>query len=113
MKTLWLFLLMMVLAAPAWAGVVTLKWDESPTATGYEIEQSVDAGTTWVKVADVTSSVCIASQCSHTFTAPSTGYVLFRYLAKNAVGTSVRFDAGSWHCESCAPPPAATNVGVQ
>lgn len=106
-------LLKFALPGVAWAAEVTLKWDESPTATGYEIEQSVDAGATWAMVADLPPSVCVAGQCQHLLTAPATGLVMFRFVAKNAAGRTVRYDAGSWHCESCLPPSPATNVGVQ
>ena len=106
-------LIIILLSSPALAGPVTLRWDVSSTATGYEVEQSLDNGSSWTKVVDLTTSVCTATACTHTLTAPVTGQVLYRFVSKNAVGRSTRYDAGTWYCESCKPPSSAANVGIQ
>lgn len=107
--------LLLLLASPAFAGTVTLKWDVSTGATSYEIEQSVDSGATYVLVASPTATIACgtATTCSHTLVAPSTGLVLFRFSSVNSVGKTTRFGEGAWHCESCKPPLATANVGVQ
>ena len=102
--------------ALASAGSVTLRWEASTGATGYEIEQSVDNGTTYTLVANLTTAVAcpsVTTPCTTTLTAPSTGLVLFRFSAKNAIGKTIRFGEGVWHCESCKPPTQPANVGVQ
>lgn len=95
------------------AGPITLLWDESPGATSYDIEASTDNGVTWAVVASPLASVCANTECNFTLTAPSTGRVLYRFVAKNAIGHTPRYDAGMWYCESCKPPSGPLNVGIQ
>lgn len=95
------------------AGDITLHWEAAPGATGYEIEQSIDAGTTWTKVADLTATVCTPAGCSIALTAPAAGRTLYRFVAKNAAGRTIRYDAGTWSCESCKPPANLGKVGIQ
>jgi hypothetical protein len=115
MRTLMIAVLVAALAAAAHAGSVPLEWDPSPGATGYEVEQSTDNGTTWTRILDLTGAVCTGTpaRCAATYAAPSTGLVLLRFVAKNAAGKTVRFGEGVWHCETCKPPAAPRAVGVQ
>lgn len=112
--TPWLLLLAsLLIASSAWAGPQVLSWDEVPTATSYGVEQSVDKGATWTAVTPTVGPTCASGRCTVTVTAPATGFVLYRVWAANSVGRTTRTTAGQWVCESCAPPPAAANVGVQ
>ena len=115
MKRLLLLCALLLLAAPAWAGPQVLSWDQVATATSYGVEQSVDNGATWTAVTPTAGPTCAGTpvRCTATVTAPGTGLVLYRVSASNSVGTTTRFNAGLWVCESCAPPPQAVNVGVQ
>lgn len=115
-RTLLILAVVLGLAAPAEAGSVTLRWSAVQGATAYVIEQTIDAGKTWTQVgADQPPSVCTGtpSICTFTFQAPATGMVLFRYGARNALGTSMRFGEGTWHCQSCAPPSLVSNLEIQ
>ena len=107
--------LVAVLTPAAHAGPQVLSWDPVATATGYGVEQSINAGATWTAVTPSAGPTCGGTpiRCAATVTAPATGLALYRISASNAVGTTVRFTAGLWICESCAPPPQAVNIGVQ
>jgi len=108
------YLVLIALVGLGEAGSVTLVWDPVINATGYEIEQSVDNGATWIVVVpNVPASVCVGTpaQCKVVYVAPDR--VQIRFVAKNAMGRTVRYDAGVWHCASCAPPGLSTNVGTQ
>ena len=105
--------LLLLLAAPAWAGPQVLSWDVIPFATSYGVEQSVDSGVTWVPVTLPAEPICAVDRCTTTVTAPTTGVVLYRMWAANAVGRGTRFTAGLWVCESCTQPPPAVNLGVK
>ncbi|HXH12335.1 MAG TPA: hypothetical protein VNP04_21525 [Alphaproteobacteria bacterium] len=107
--------LLLMTVGVASAGDVTLQWTGDAKATSYEIEQSVDSGATWTVVLTVLPTECTGTPplCTTTYSAPSTGMVLFRYVAKNDIGRTIRFDAGTWHCESCKPPTAVSHVSIQ
>ena len=105
--------LLLALPTTVWAGAQILKWDDMPGATSYGVEQSVDNGAAWTPVTPTSGPTCATGRCSATVTAPATGLALFRVWAANAVGRTTRFGGGLWICESCAPPPPTTNVGVQ
>ena len=115
MKRIALLVAILLFAAPVFAGSVTLVWNPVTGATGYDIEQTVDGGTTWTVIASPAPSVCTGTPvtCSFTHTAPSSGLVLFRFAAKNAVGKATRFGEGAWHNETWKPPVQPANVGVQ
>lgn len=102
-----------LLASSAWAGPQVLSWDPIAVATSYGVEQSLDNGVTWTASPLVVPQSCDATRCFATVNAPTTGRALYRIWAANSVGRTTRFSAGLWVCESCAPPPTATNVGVQ
>ena len=112
----WVLVILVVLLflpASAWAGPHVLSWDQVTVATTYGIDQSLDNGVTWTAVTLAAAPACALNRCSATVTAPATGLALYRIWAANNVGRTTRFNAGLWVCESCAPPPAAANVGVQ
>lgn len=108
-------ILFLAFTTAAMAGVETVGWDAVPGADSYEIHQSADLGATWTIIATPPATACSGTpaRCSTNLTLPATGYVLLRFAAKNAAGTTVRSWSGVWHCESCRPPAAAQNVGVQ
>lgn len=115
MKKIAILLALFLVASPAFAGSVTLVWDPVAGATGYDIEQSTDNGTTWTVVASPALGACTSTPvvCRLTLTAPSTGLVLFRFSSKNAVGKGTRFGEGAWHNEGWKPPPGPGSVGIQ
>jgi hypothetical protein len=101
------------------------SWDPVPTATSYEIQQSLvappaAAATDWLTVQTLTPAVCTGApvMCVYTFaTPPPTAY--FRWAASNAAGKTIRYGEGVWHCQSCipaalpAPPAMVPNLGFQ
>lgn len=97
------------------AGNITLEWGPSAGATSYTIEQSTDNGATWAQIAAPLPAACTGTpaRCRAPIVAPSTGLVLFRFAAVNAVGKTTRYSEGVWHCQSCAPPPIPAGVGVE
>ena len=109
------FVLFLLAATPAWAGPQVLSWDAASNATSYGVDQSLDNGTTWTTSTLTAGPTCGGTppRCTATVTAPGTGLALYRVWAANNVGKTVRFNAGLWVCESCAPPGQAANVGVQ
>lgn len=97
------------------AGTFTMRWDPSPGAISYDIEQSQDGLTGWTLNKNVPASACTGTPvvCSTQVTAPATGVVHFRGAAINAVGKTIRYSEGVWHCESCAPPVMPRSLGAQ
>lgn len=116
MKRMLLALALVVSTASlAGAADIQLSWAGDPTATSYDIQQSTDSGGTWGTVKNVPSTSCTGTPliCNDLVTVPSTGLILVRFAAKNAMGMTVRYDAGVWHCASCAPPAAPNTLKVQ
>jgi hypothetical protein len=119
MKTLASVLVALMILA-AWftladAGTFTMKWDPSPGATSYDIEQSADGLTGWTLNKSVASTACTGTPvvCSTSVTGPASGVMHFRAAAVNGAGKSTRFSEGIWHCQSCAPPAQPAGLGVQ
>lgn len=105
----------LALVAVADAGTFTMKWDPSPTATSYDIEQSADGLTGWTLNKSVPSTACTGTPavCSTSVVGPATGVMHFRAASVNAVGKAIRYSEGIWHCQSCAPPSQPGGLGVQ
>lgn len=118
MKRVWLvgsLVMLGLLPGVAEGGPVTLEWNASQGASDYVVEQSVDQGATWTVAQTVQPVACSGTpaRCTVTHPAPATGLVLFRFSARNSVGISTRYSEGAWHCQSCAPPPPVTGLGVR
>lgn len=108
MNKLVLLLSALVFSSLAQSADVLMRWDSVQGATGYKIQNSTDLGASWdggVDVGDVTTYTYLA--------VPDTGIQMFRAVAYNAQGESVRWDAGAWHCGDCGPPPPAGALGVR
>jgi hypothetical protein len=105
--------LLLLLPGMALAGPQVISWSDVSGATSYGVEASADLGTSWTAVTPTVGPACTSGTCSATVNAPATGYWLVRIVARNAVGSTVRYTAGPWVCESCAPPAAAQNLGVR
>lgn len=109
-----LFALMVVLtmAAAAFADTVQFVWDPAPGATSYDVQRSTDfnvaTGTgTWTVAGTVQASACTGTpvQCAFTdTTAPATG-VFYRLVPKNATGANVLNKRGVWYCGACSSVP--------
>lgn len=114
-KAIGLALILALAAGPAYAGPVTLLWNPGSDSTSTDVEQSVDNGTTWTVVRNVShiAPACNGTPmtCSTVHPAPDTGLVLFRFVSVNAVGKTIRTDAGPWHNAKWITPGQATNVG--
>jgi nitrogen fixation protein FixH len=92
----------------ALAADVTMTWEASTGATGYKIQVSSDAGTTWGEVRDagnVTAYTWLA--------APATGLHLFRVSAYNSSGEAIRTHSGVWYCGEWTIPAYPAKVGVE
>ena len=88
----------------SWAGTYVLTWPPVDGATGYVIEQSVDAGKTWAVVYnDVGTSAVIATTTKQLY--------LYRLSAKNASGQITRQDAGAW--VDSTKPQFVGGLGIQ
>lgn len=108
MKKLFFLLALILLAYPVWAADFTLKWDESPGATGYRIYRSVDLGATWTMVQEV------GAVTEYTLTGQPDGLMLYRAGAFNAAGENIRYTAGVFNWETAPQPPAQpTGAGIQ
>jgi hypothetical protein len=112
-------LMVALLALPTTAGAFTIEWFPLTTATGYDVERSVDTAA-WTAVGkDVP---CAGAMCSWTDPAPITaGCARSRVVSKNAGGAqaSATF-AGECLPEekpivtpALPPPPAVDAVEVR
>lgn len=97
-------LLGVLLYTPAWAGNYFLLWPVVQGATGYTIEQSIDAGKTWTVVYTGTNPGVIV-----TTTVPQ--LYLYRLSATNAAGTVLRADVGAWI--DSTKPQIVGGLGIQ
>src|SRR5437660_9328556 len=64
------------------AATITIEWAPGVGAASYDIEQSVDNGTTWTVAKSLTKlqAGCTATKCGTTYSPPTTGLVLFRMI---------------------------------
>ncbi len=100
--------------SPSYAGTVIIDWDAAVGATGHQVQQSIDLGTTWTLNTAVATCTGTPLKCVATVILPDTGYILTRVVETNGVGSAIRYDAGVWHCKSCSPPTTtAKNIGAQ
>lgn len=110
-KTLALLAVFLVLPFLARAASPTLAWDPNPAAeavTGYSVQMSTDLGKTWGPEiqAGLATTITLTN-------VPDTGLVLFRVLAANAQGKTIRMDAGAWYCGDWRVPSVASGTGLK
>ena len=107
-KMLLMLAVFLMIASQVNADEVTLSWDPSTGATGYNVYMSLDMGKTWDNGVDVGNVTTVTIP-----DIPGTGYVYFRAGAYNGSDEAIRYTAGVWHCGDCGPPPAPAGIGVK
>lgn len=106
-------LLVLFVVSGAEAASITIEWVPALGATSYDIEQSVDQGTTWTVAKSISSSVCTTTKCSTTYSPPVVGLVIFRMVSYNAQGKSIRTHAGFWYNEKWTLPANAASAEIK
>lgn len=97
------------------AGDLFVQWQGDIIANSYEVQVSLDTGTSW-QVLTFTNPVNCGGDpviCDTIITVPDSGLVLIRYAAKNNVGTAIRYTVGQWYNFLWGPPPAPNSLKVQ
>ncbi len=113
-------LVFLVFSSVAKASDQVVEWQQSPGATGYKIEISVDEGVTWTEITNLTYETysqttdagVIKYMAFTTITVPDNVLVLARVGAFNAVGTGWRLEAGLFYNSAWKPPEASKGFGV-
>ena len=88
---LFIFLLSLLFTSFCFAAEVTLDWNNTPGATLYEIDMSLDYGVTWKPAVEATSKPFVYVDV------PEDCLVLFRITAFNNFGQTVNRYAGAWY----------------
>ena len=92
----------------ALAADITLRFDPSVGATGYEIEMSTDLGVTWGGAQDTGGAT------TYTFVGvPEDMLVLFRAVAYNAAQEATRYYSGAWYDHRNLPILPPSGAGIQ
>src|SRR2546426_7790654 len=106
-----------LLAVPVHAGRLTLSWNASEGAAGYQIYESLDYGQTWTPIADLNNPPLLTSAVIQ---ATEGQLVLSRVSAYNVNGEAFQYIAGAWYNSAWLPstpavlPALATQgLGVQ
>ncbi len=107
-------LLMFVAVAEAQSATPELLVVDAPVSvTSCEVEQSVDNGVTWVKLAPQITPAGVPRTCTASIVPPN-GRSLYRWAYINAAGRTPRTDAGVYLCVGLADCPLApSNLGVK
>lgn len=92
-----------ILPTLAYAGQLEISWQAVSGATGYKLSQSIDQGTTWTQIGDVTT-------IQTTITVPDDKLVLIRVSAYNTAGESIRLTSGIWYDRRQDKTPQAITV---
>jgi hypothetical protein len=108
MKRILLVVAIIFIAVTVQAADVSLSWDAVAGATSYRIQMSTDQGATWTQEKNVPSGTALVWTG-----APDSGLLLFRAVAINSAGTSIRSDAGAWFNGSWKLPSAPGKLGMQ
>lgn len=118
MRRLMVLVVAMVLAQPAIAPAFQLVWSPVASATGYDVERSIDNGLTWTILPGVPACTGTPVTCTLTDAAPPQGRPQYRVVSKNAGGRTPSMTFGGI-CTSCpapvtpiAPPLAVDSLDV-